>query len=441
MNTSSIPLHLATIFACFSCSFWYIKTACFYWKSRFNVYAFSFFGACLMGTTIWGATFLNNEILSYLLFIVAELIIMWIGTYSSPTNALFAAIASTIHTMCIKGIVIGVFALILQKNLYQIITVSDRHLTAIIVTMVIKLFAPVLYRNSEVRRRFLTLFRSDKEVESVLLQHVALFIIMLFFSYNYYYNLDLIWFTMSQIILSALILVLYYITLYYGVRISNFLENEIINKRIQQQLNDKLSQYSSYQSIFKQIDDFKYHFRENILVTEELISNGSMDAAKNQLHGAIPLLLEKLPSKKVFSNNERLNALLFDWDTYCETNKIRFESKVYFPPAFEKREKEILSILAIVEDMYSYIIKSSKFPFIKAEGKVMQGNFVLSIVGSIHGAVEDRKDTPYFITPNSDSIKQLYHKLFSMSEAVDGILFWNYSAKDHTFQIMFSIHQ
>lgn len=441
MNTASIPMHLATIAACILCSYCYIKTACFYWKSRFNPYIYSVIMACIMGTVIWGCTFLDDEILSYLVFAVMEILILRIGTRANNAHALLAAIASTFHTVCVKGIIIGVFAIVLKKNLYQVITVQNLYLAAVMVTSILKISAPLLYTSTKARSNFATLFRSENELESVLMEHGALFIIMLFFSYNYYYNLDLIWFTIAQIILSVLMLVLYYLTLYYGVRISNLLENDIANMRIQQQLNDKLAQYDSYQNIFEMIEDFKYYFRENMLVTEALIANGSMEEAQSRLHAAIPLLMEKLPSRKVFSNNEGLNALLVNWDIHCQTNKIRFEAMVYLPDVFERKEKEILSVLAIIEDMYSYITRYSKSPFIKVEGKMLQGNFVLNIVGSIQGTVEQRFDLPCFITPNGDRIKMLYQKLSSMSETINGLLFWNYLLKERSFQIIFSIHQ
>lgn len=441
MKISPILLDLITVFSCILCSFCYIKTACFYWTPRFNAWSFSTIAACIMGTIIWSSTFLSNEILSYLIFAMAEVMILRMGTDCNHVHAFLGAIASTFHTMCIKGIVVGVLSLMLRKNLYQIITASDLNLMAITATMFLKMGTPLLFTGPKMRNGYRTLFRSDNELEAVLLQHGALFIIMLFFSYDYYYNLDLIWFTIAQIILSVLMLVLYYLTLYYGVRISNLLENDIANTRIRQQLNDKLAQYDSYQNTFKQIEDFKYYFRENMLVVETLIANGSTGAARNKLHAAIPLLLEKLPARKVYSNNERLNALLLDWDTHCQTNKIRFESTVYLPPGFEKKEEEILSALAIIEDMYSYITKVSKAPSIKVEGKALQGNFVLNIVGSIHGTVERRFGLPYFIMPDGDHIKMLYHKLSAMSESIHGILFWNYLLRERTFQIIFSVHQ
>lgn len=441
MNTPSIPLQIATVLACTVSSFCYIKTACFYWKPKFNPNIYSGITAFLMGLLIWGCTYLNNEILSYLIFAMAEIMILRFGMKSDHIHAFLATVASVFHTMCIKGIVIGLMALLLQKNLYQIITVADRHFVAIIITMLLKICAPLLYKNPKVRNSFRTLFRSESELEAVLLQHGALFIIMLFFSYNYYYNLDLVWFTMDQIILSVLMLILYYLTLYYGVRISNLLENDLANTRIQQQLNDKLAQYDSYKTIFKKIEDFKYHFRENMLETEALIANGSMADAQNKLRACIPSLLEKLPSRKTYSNNERLNALLLNWDTQCQRSGCRFESTVYFPAAFEAKEKELLGLLTIIEDMYFHITKSSKTPFITADGKVLQGNFVLNVVGSIHGTVEEQYDLPSFNTPDAAQIRQLYQKLSSMSESINGILFWNYLLKDQTFQIIFSIHQ
>lgn len=438
---SSISLNLAAIAACILCSYCYIKTACYYWRPKFNPGIYSFITACLIGTVLWRSSYWDNEILACLLVVLFEVLILRFGTDASNPHALLASIASVFHNMCIKGIAVGLFALFLQKNMYQIITVSDSHLSALILTMLLKLCAPLLYRSAEVRRKFLVLFRSEHELEAVLWQHSALFIIMLFFSYNYYYNLDLIWFTMAQIIFSALMLALYYFILYYSIRISNLLENEIANTRIRQQLNAQLARYSSYQTIFKQLEGFKYQFRESMLATEELISSGSIEAAKNTLHSAIPQLLEYLPSKKVYSNHELLNAMLLDWDTHCQTDRIQFDSTVYLPPSFQPKEKVVLSAFAIVEDMFSYIVPASGKPFIKVEGKMLQGNFVLSVTGSIQGTVERKGDFPHFTIPNAVQVQRLYHKLLSVSEAVNGILFWNHSDRDRTFQIIFSLHQ
>lgn len=440
MYSSSIFLHAATIIACVMCAFVYMYTAYSYWKPKHNRFLYAVFFACIIGALNWGALFLNNAVVGFLLFWLAEAFLLSFAVHITTAQAMFAAIGSTLFTLCIQGIVIGTMALMLGKNLYQIITVQDWALIALMSTMILKALFLGAYHIRSVRTGILILLRTPKEMDSVLLHHTALLVFMLFYSYNYYYNLDLIWFSFAQIILSVLMIVLYVLSLHYGTRVSVLLEDEIMNERIHQQLNTQLSQYASYNQVFKQIESFKYQFRECSLAVDELLAHGSVDSARSELRERYPHLLQVLPSQKVFSNNELLNALLFSWENRFQAAHVEFYALVHLPPMFEKKAEELLSIFAVSENLFLYLTQAVKEPKIEISAKTVQRRFSISISCPVRGFIEQRYDLPYFMTPQADKIKPLYHKLSSIADSIDAMLVWEYNEHDHSFQIVVSIH-
>lgn len=215
-------------------------------------------GSFIVGIAIWYSVRLDNEILSYLLLFFLELVILKLAVHATWMEAALGAIGSVFYYVCLKGVVVGIFALVFRKNLYQIITVPTLSLWVLASTMLLKtLLFGIMFRK-KIIPKLRALISSQWEAGMVLFQHITLFVFMLFYSYNYYYNLDLIWFSFAQLLLSMLMFALYHMILHYGARVSYLLDTDVHNDLINAQLKSQLAQYQSRQELFHQIDAFKH---------------------------------------------------------------------------------------------------------------------------------------------------------------------------------------
>lgn len=432
-------LNITAYLACILCVFCLLRTTFQVKKPKFPYWTSLITMSCLIGSLYWHSSFWNNEILSYLVLLAGQTLLLKLFIHLNWCQAVFAGIFDTLHLICIKGITIGIVAVLLRKNLYQVITNPRFFLLVLLVTMLLQSFLYWFYGRFLDRKKFQLLFNLEAELESVVLQHGALFVFMLFYSYNYYYNLDLVWFSLAQTLLSLLILVLYFLILSYGTRVSYLLEHDIHNELLRQQLKLQLSQYSSYQQMLSEIETFKYHFRERILSLEQLLEEGDTSALKTAAHTQVLPLLNLLPAKKTFSNNEFINAVLLDWEQQCARQQIAFHCLLFVPDMLKEHQEEIADILYRLRELYQHLTLCHTNGSLKLEGRHIQSRLVLQVSGSYRGSISQKKDLPCFETPEGLQTKSAYHRLSDMLEAFDGTLFWDTDPDTSQFLLTLSI--
>lgn len=439
MNFSSNMLNLITLSSCIFCVFLYCLTASHYWKPKMNKYLFCVLGAIIVGTSTWGGFQLGNEVAAYLIIISIEIIFYKFFTHITWIQATFLGLTSIFHTICIKGITVGIFSFMLKKNLYQVITNSDWSMMVLTATMLIKIVFLSYHFKQTTRKKLRTLFLSEEELISVLCQHGALFIFMLFYSYNYYYNLDLVWFSFAQMLLSTLMLVLYYLILNYGIRVSHLLENELYRDIISKQLKTQLSQYQSYKDTLSKIELFRQTYQETELKIQRLMDSNDTRAMKSLFHNTFANLIEQLPKRREYSNTEMLNAFIFEWDNECSSSGITLEALIHIPDEFISRQENILQLLFEVHDIYTTLASPLAVSKIKVESKTTDSHFSLYIEGPFKGIIESKGDMPYFVTKDALKIKSSYHRISNLANDLNGKILWK--AKDATsiFNLTISI--
>lgn len=395
--------------------------------------------AVIAGGCTWYLTFIGNKILSYIIILIIEIFLLKTLIHFKWLQAIFSGIFDVFHLLCAEGISAGILALVLRKNLYQIVTVPESSLVILIIAMVIKSVLYFIYGFAIKRNQFQSLFRSEKELETIVLQDSAIFVFMLFGCYNYYYNLDLIWFTFAQILLSILTLVLFMMVFHYGMRVSYMIENDVHNELVRQQLRLQLSHHVSYQHTFAEIDAFKRQFREDILTMEQLINDGDIKELRKIADTKMPRLLEMLPEKKEFSNNEVVNALLLSWYQQCADRNVDFQALIFVAGELSDKQKDISDLLIEVKDLYCCLTLQVNEGHIKIEGKNIKTRFVLQVSGSYIGSITDKNDLPYFKTQKGVDAKSAYHRISEMINSVDGTLFWDADEANSLFKLTVSI--
>ena len=376
----------------------------------------------------------------YLLFLVIDLIFLKLATHITWPEAFLGCINSVFHYICLEGITVGIFALAIKKNLYQIITVPTTSLIVLGITMILSMLCMGIYHTQKVAARIRALTSSQTEMNNVIFMHAALFLFMLFFSYNSYYNLDLIWFSFSQLLLSLLMLILYHLILDYGSRISYLINNELHQDLVSEQLKNQLAQYESYNESFVEVDRFRTRLREIFLTLQHLIHERNFNKAEIVLGSDFPKLMEMLPSRQEYSNSMVVNAFMLEWARRCRHENIQLDGLLFVPDNLLKYEKQILYLLTEIRDIYMHLADPVSKATITLMAKHARNRFIININGPFKGLIEEKNDYPYFVTNKGIEIKSCYHRLLSHVEDMNGTIFWGSEKNPNSFALTVSFH-
>lgn len=441
MNLSNINLDILAISASTFCAFFCCITVFSYWKPRLPKFLSCIIGAVFIGFATWASFELENEIAAYMILVFVEVLFCKFMAHTTWDQALFAGVTSTFHTLCLKGITVGILSFVLKKNLYQIITNSDLVLLALSMAMMLKAFCFIFHRLHLSRKKLRTLLLSEDELKIVSSLHIALLIFMLFYSYNYYYNLDLVWFSLAQTFLSAIMFILYYLILNYGMRVSYLLENELQRDTISKRLNTQLAQYQVYEETFSKIEVFKNSFREKTLKIEQLLESGNVRDAHSYFENTYLKIVDSLPTKKTYSNTEMINAFILGWDSECDVSKVNLEAQIYIPDRFFSHQEVILQLLFEIHDIYTSLASDVPNSTIKVISSISQNQFTLSAEGSYKGIIESKGDLPYFVTKDALKIKSNYHRVFNLTNDLSGKITWKATKAPSKFLLSITVPQ
>ena len=440
MHTAPYYVQIIALISCVISGFFLLFFATGFWRPRLPRIMSCISGSLIVGISIWYSVRLENEIISYLLLFFLELLIIKIVVHVTWLEAALGAIGSVFYYVCLKGVVVGTFALALRKNLYQIITVPTLSLWVLTATMLLKaIFFGIMFRK-KIIPKLRALISSQWEAVMVLVQHITLFMFMLFYSYNYYYNLDLIWFSFAQLLLSVLMFALYHMILYYGARVSYLLDTDVHNDLINTQLKSQLAQYKSRQELFHQIDSFKHQFREATLSLQYLASVRDFDKVEDFLTQNLPQILNYLPVNKVYSNSSFVGAFIMDWAEQCASGELKLDAVLYVSDSLISKEKDIVRLLMEIRDLYMLLAEPIPNADIRLKGNTLRKRFIINAVGPFKGIIEEKEEYPYFITAKGKEVKSCYHRLIALVDELGGTVFWKVEGKPSNFTLTISFH-
>ena len=431
LTTQTIILYIVTIGICIISSYFNLNIAKYYWETKVSNIFFCSFSAIAIGFTIWSSIFLDNEILFYLILFFVEFILLKLFTHITYSQATFATITVTLNLMSAKGIVVGLLSLFLKKNLYQIITVESTSILSLVLASILTNIFLAIYSSKEKRKLIAVLFNTESELTRLIHILSSLFIFMLFYSYNYYYNLDLVWFSMAQVILSALVLILYFQVLSYSLRISNLLEVELYHKQVESHLNIQLAQYQNHKEMVHSINNFKHQYREKLMTIEALLASKQVDSALNLIRDSSDNLIEELSIAYMASNHDLINGVLFAWKNSSNQNNTPFDAHIFISKEIEPICSNILKILTIIEVLFGLLTVNNQKSNISIVGKSRNNLFVLKATCTIAGSIYDRNSLPFFVSKNGLDANHIIAVLVQLLKVIMDLFRGNIIMKFH----------
>lgn len=276
------------------------------------------------------------------------------------------------HMIALKGIVIGTMSLLLKQNSFQIMCQPHLKYISIILVQVIMFVLLIVYRYKIDARNMRNFLMSRKQSMLVLVCHLTLTIFMLFNSFTFYYNLDLVWISVSQVLTGVILGISYMAILSYGVGIADLLQHKLRDQKQLDTIQYQLRQQNSMLRIEEVLNKFKHDYREQMLSIEYCIDNHKTDEAKEELHRNYIQQLNSLPQTKKYSNNIILNSLFIDCQETCNEKNIDMDVLLFLPPYLSLSEKDC-------HEMFRILIENA----IEANEEVLDRQRYLKVISEV----------------------------------------------------------
>ncbi|SKA04262.1 Signal transduction histidine kinase [Anaerorhabdus furcosa] len=272
------------------------------------------------------------------------------GFKFSLNQSFFVGCFYVFHLMAFKGIVLGSMSLILKINTFMVLQDVDYNMMAIIIIQILLFITFIIYIQIMKIQNIRSFLINRKQLIHVLGCHIAILLFMIFNTFTYYYNLELVWVSISQIMISIILYVIYMVVLDYGTHIADLLQHKMRDQKQLETIQSQLRQQNSLLKITDIVNVFKHDYREQMLTIEECIENNRLKDAINVLQKNCLFQLDKLPHTQKYSNNVIINSLLINRQEICDEKDIQMDAIVFYPQDLSITERDLHEVLRVVSD-------------------------------------------------------------------------------------------
>ncbi len=296
--------------------------------------------------------YITNEPLKYLCFMVlaAALIALFMrpGVYGTLTGALFFAL----QYMISRAIALGGLSVYTNRNMYQLLQEVSYVNTAELITWVLLLVMILIYMMAMDSKWFSSIHHSETQMFYLTSVSGVLCLYMLFQCYNYYYNMEMVWFSISQIVTACLVQGMQFITIHYAQQVSQMSMQK-----------EKKADGRGQSAMYRLVHDLR---------TE----------------GA-----EKIDMPASFSSQPELDAVLMECYASCRVSSIAFDAEADLPAEADKTK--LHSISAILAEMLDCALtmsrRTERSAYIKTAFTYKEGWLLMSTESGYMGMLKARK--------------------------------------------------
>lgn len=333
-------------------------------------------------------TLFKSYIILFLLYMIIFKII-----FDETISTIYILVIHQIFLIAINlDIIIGLFALVNRKSIYEI--TQDYNLFVLIFSLNIVIMSIILNKQfyKEIFKKFL-LYR--KKLSGNIFILTSLVIILLILNYlDYNFNKESI--TVAIMIINRICIYFYfYFTVYMGISSIKWEEKELIYKtnllniEYNKNMSEKIDEYYNLLKMYNH--DFK-NILNNI---NDSIECGDVDKAKRIIFEFNEQIQIIIKDNKNFSNNKLINAIFNRLNEQCKVNNIYLEADCYIPNYFNISELELLKIFNnLSSNAYEACIRQneSEERRIIFKSYVKENYFIIYEKNSFNGEIKIRKN-------------------------------------------------
>lgn len=285
-----------------------------------------------------------SEPTSYVVLFIVSLVLLILLVKMRLEEAIFLSIFQTFHIVFAKSIVAGCMSIFYKKNMFQLFQVAQY--TQLICCLSFGLMAILfcIYYLTFNKRKMDAFFVSKGQVYYVMIIHIMLALYLLFKCYNFYFNLDLIWFSVEQVYTSLTLYLVYFFVLRFGVRLSSLNQYQIREKRQDFEALNQVANFVQMQDANAFLSSYKDVSAE---IKKELSANKTAEALEelNSLDNKFKAL--NIEDKK-YSDMRLINALIQEFANVCKLKNIELNADFFIPNTINIEEKQLHMLLSIL---------------------------------------------------------------------------------------------
>lgn len=300
--------------------------------------------ACTAGVIFTAKKFtVGNEPASYVVLFIVSMVLLILLVKIRLEEAIFLSIFQTFHIVFSKSLAAGALSLFYEKNMFQLFQVDQytQLITCVAHGILATLFC--IYYLSFNAKKMSAFFLCKGQVYYVMIIHIMLALYLLFNCYNFYFNLDLIWFSVEQVYTCIVLYAIYFLVLRFGVRMSNLLQNEIRQKNQDFTILHQVSNFTAVENT----NDFLSLYSSTSSSLKELINNDNkidaLDKIKTLDNKCKSIINEDNLS---VSSSKTINSLFYEFNNICNLKNITVEGNYSFNDNINIDEKDLHGILS-----------------------------------------------------------------------------------------------
>ena len=285
----------------------------------------------------------GNEPASYVVLFIVSMVLLILLVKIRLEEAIFLSIFQTFHIVFSKSLAAGAMSLIYEKNMFQLFQVDQytQLITCAAHGILAALFC--LYYLTFTGKKMSAFFLCKGQVYYVMIIHIMLALYLLFNCYNFYFNLDLIWFSVEQVYTCIVLYTIYFLVLRFGIRISSLLQNEIRQKNQDFAILHQVSNFN----VAENTNDFINLYSTSTANLKELINNDKKIDALEKIN-ALDKKLKSISVENIntVSSSSILNSLFYEFNNICKLKNVKLEGNYNFTDNLNIDEKELHEVLS-----------------------------------------------------------------------------------------------
>ncbi|MEG1560792.1 MAG: GHKL domain-containing protein [Raoultibacter sp.] len=267
--------------------------------------------------------------LIYALEFAVTFLVIRISFYGRFIHMFWAALNFTFHTLVIRGIVLAIASLAANLNMYRVIEDGLLNMLTLIATFFVLCLFLVVFNAKVDVPKVKILLSNPGQLKFVYMLQLVMLGFLLFCTYAYYYNLDLVWFTIFHLLTCVFVLIGYYIAFGMAVRTAVWVEDELNYQIVEAQMQRQIRGYEEQKKLYDLMRQYKHDFKRILNTANGLLATGNVEEAQELLGETVTYADVNLAPRPEYSNILIVDIVLDELADNCDKNDIELSAQCF----------------------------------------------------------------------------------------------------------------
>lgn len=327
---------------------------------------------------------------TYMGVYIIIIIFFYIVFKGTLLQILFASGNFIFHILVLRGAILGAMALLHKSSIYNLITNQIKYSISLSITLFFVIVVLFLFRKLYSDNKVKMLYKSKSKLRLLVITQAVLNILLLVSSISYYYKATTVWSSYYNLISCGLVVIVFYIIFNYLAETSIRIENEINLEILERQLQNQLEDYYAQMKYINNMRRFKHDYNNVMLSMGRILENGDINDAKRFLSEISSELKMYEKIYKEYSNNPLIQAILTKIGNKAIKEGIDFSAEVIFPEYIVISDLDICRVFSnIMDNAIEALMRVDKVShrYIKIKGGLNSLWFTLVVENSFNGDI------------------------------------------------------